>query len=55
MKALLAALSITLLPIALCGLVETYATSAWQWLYTLGADVIYAIFDTAIKITLILN
>lgn len=55
MKALLAALSITLLPIALCGLVEAHAVTAWQWLYTLGAELLYAIFDTAIKITLILN
>lgn len=55
MRSFLATLAIISLPLALIYLVETYAVSAWHYISSLALDALYAIFDTAIFLTIILN
>lgn len=50
MKGFLLALCLTVLPIALCGLVELYAVDAWLWLAEAAAELFRSFLHTAIQI-----
>lgn len=55
MRSFLATLAIISIPLAIIYLVETYAVSAWHYLYTLALDALYAIFNTAIFLTILIH